>query len=338
MDIRWNPRSRFAAVAMLALAAGPLPLVPAQPPTVPQLRPSASADSPPSPPPGPSDPLRPPVPTASLGPLARSVPADPSVPVVSETPLAVDPLAELPPDEAQQLRDLIGFLVRQTLPTTYTNTDDWGETKFLYAGVKVRRDGWQLKTKRRYHQVNHGLWRRYTISLVDPQLPQNLDIRISDLRWDGAGHLQLQMAVDARLRLDARQSRWNLGAQLYSVHLEADARVRFLARADVHIQPDYRKLPPDLVIRPHVQTADLQLEWFDVHRLSSLHGDPADALGAAAEALLRRKWLEPQRERLAERINAQIERREDRLRLSISDWLHGWLDPGQAFSASSLSP
>lgn len=293
----------IAAVAALTLTAGTLP---AQAPEAPAPFPSATAEA-----------LLPMSPAAAT---AAPLPSE----ALTDAP---DPLAQLPADESRQLRELIGYLIRQTLPTTYTNTDDWGETKFLYAGVKVRRDGWQLKTKRRYHQVNHGIWRRYTISLIDPQLPQNLDIRVSDLRWDGEGRLQVQIEADAQLRLDARQSHWNLGVQLYSVHVEADARVRFMVRADVRIDPDYSKLPPDVVVRPHVEAADLQLQWFDVHRLSSLHGDPADALGAAAEALLRRKWLEPQRGHLADRLNAQIQRRQDRLRLSVSDWLQALLQP-----------
>ena len=52
----------------------------------------------------------------------------------------------------------------------------------------------------------------------------------------------------------------------------------------------------------------------------------AEGIGDALESILKEQIVERQQDKLVDRMNRQIERRKDRLRLSMSDWLTKLLD------------
>lgn len=250
---------------------------------------------------------------------------DEPVGLASDTPH--DSLDPLTAEQTRQLVDLTLYLLRANLPESFVDDGDWGHQKKVYSGVRVKFDDGKLKTKRRWKNRNHGRWRWFSAELVDPEKPSNLRIEATKLQWDGQRKLQLQLNVDARLSMLARQSRWNYGVRLFSMHVEAEAWLRLVLEGSVEVDVDYGKLPPDLVLRPHVEAADLQLTRFEVDRVGHIGGDVAEALGKASEGILQRKVIEPQRKRLPEKLNQQLEKKQEYLRLSLSDWLTEWLQP-----------
>lgn len=260
-------------------------------------------------------------------------------PAVSDTPLASDsreaapngavvsgPVlsgAAVPAPASDQLLRLVASLVRQNIPQRYQNDKEWEQTKKVYAGVKLRRDGWQLKTKRRWKEARHGRWRRYRVELIDPD--QRLEVRLSDFRWLTDNRFQVRLTVLADMELFARQARWNYDVQLYSVHVDARARLQIEVDATIGFHLDPTEIPPALVVAPVVDRAGLDLRRFEVDRISHLGGDLAEELGDAAEGFIRREIVERQSEKLADRVNRQIERHRDDLRISVADWLAEWL-------------
>lgn len=250
-------------------------------------------------------------------------PQDPSASSEADVPEQVlDPLTA---EQTRQLVDLVLYLLRANVPESFVDDDEWGRQKKVYSGVRLKFDDGKLKTKRRWKTVNHGRWRIFSAELADPENPSNLRIEATDLKWDGQRKLQWQLHVDARLSVLARQSRWNYGVRLFSMHVDAEAWLRLVLEGSVEVDVDYTKIPPDLVLRPHVQAADLQLQKFEVDEVGHLGGDVAEALGKASEGILRRRVIEPQRKRLPEKINQQLEKKQDKLRLSLSDWIADWL-------------
>jgi hypothetical protein len=70
---------------------------------------------------------------------------------------AATPLATA--DSLQALTGMMNTIVRENLPADFESRDNWGHTTDVWAGVDIRREGLQIKTKRRKKQVNDGTWK-----------------------------------------------------------------------------------------------------------------------------------------------------------------------------------
>ena len=253
----------------------------------------------------------------------RSSAAEPTLP----SPAVEAQLHPLPPEEAKAAIQWAVYLVQANLPSQYERKHRWGETKRIYAGIDIDNDGLKIKTHRRYRNVRHGKWLKYTIAVRDPNDPRCLDINVVAAEMTTDGRLKLDLRIDTQLNVQARQERWNYGLQLYSVSTEASAKVRMSLSASIGFAFDYGQVPPDIVLDPLVEKADVQIIDLEVDQISKLGSDIAEELGDIAERLLRDEYLPRQRDKLAQKLNAQIDRRRDKLRLSASDWLVRQLQP-----------
>lgn len=226
--------------------------------------------------------------------------------------------AELPADPAAEngFDQLLMHLVRDAVPREYENQKKWGQTKEVFAGLQVRRDGWELKTKRRRKQVNHGDWTMYRVLLADPQ--RDLMIELRNARNSPQGNLRFELRAIANLETFGRYSAWRYDVQLFSLSALAHARVQMTADCEVALQWDTTQLPPDVLLVPHVHDAKLELLDFELDRLSQIHGDAAEELGKGLRLILD-EVLEEKRDKLTEKMNQQIAKRQDRLRLSLRD-------------------
>jgi hypothetical protein len=227
----------------------------------------------------------------------------------------------LPEEEARASIQWAVYLIQQNLPPRYEKKKNWGNTKRVYAGVDIDNDGLKLKTHRRYKEVRHGKWLKYTIDLKDPTDLKNLHIEVVRAEMQPTGRLQLEFVIHSHLDIDARQERWNFGVQLYSLSTRAHAHVRMNLVADIGFNFDYTKVPPDVLFDPVVKSADIQLIDLEVDKISKLGSDIAEEFGDMVERALRDDYLPQQREKLTAKLNGQIDRRRDKLRISASDWL-----------------
>jgi hypothetical protein len=233
-----------------------------------------------------------------------------------------DPTAKLPTAEAEQFLQLVADLVRSNLPAQHVDEKHWNKAKEVYAGVHFRRDGWNIETKRRWRTVNHGLWRRFQVDLIDPN--QFLELTVSNVVWLPNGRLQFSLQATAAVKIHVRQARWNLDIRLYSAHVEARAKVQLDVDANVGFQIDPTVFPPALALDPVVNQATLRMTSLEVDRIGHIGGDAAEEIGNAVEGLIQSEIIKPQSEKLAEKINRQIDKRRDRLRVSMGDWLQDW--------------
>lgn len=216
------------------------------------------------------------------------------------------------------LSGLITTVIRENLPDQYEARDGWGETKEIWAGVDIRREGWQIKTKRRKKAVNHGTWKLYRVRVVEPE--KELHIDVQNVRELPNGRVEFDLAVDARLDVFARLAQWESGVQLISLSVNAEALTQFRVRCNLGLKLDPAKLPPDVLLDPRVDRADLRLVDFRVNRISQIGGPLARELGDQARDLLDRQ-IAKQNEKLPGKINRQIEKNRDHLRLSVQDLL-----------------
>lgn len=233
----------------------------------------------------------------------------------AETP--APPAGQVPPGLSKLLTDL----AREQVPRTYDDDRHWGQTTKLWAGLKVEREGLKIETRPRYIDVNHGTWTKYHLELIDPD--KNLDVQILEMRTDG-GEAVCKVQVTARVRCDARVSEWQRGIQLISLSTVALAKIRLTADCVLGLSLDPSKFPPDVLLQPKVRSAKLALLDFEVREVSKARGELAEQLGGGLERILKDK-LADYEQKLPEKANKAIAKKQDKLRLSLADLAQtGW--------------
>ena len=237
------------------------------------------------------------------------------------SPALGNPLESLPPEQARQVLQWAADWVRQVLPASYQGDKDWGKRTRVYAGVKVDLDDGRLKTKRRWKELKHGRWLRYAVHLRDPTDPQRLDIRITHAEQGPDLRIRFAAQLDSVLDVELQQERWNLGTRLFSVSVQAQVKLRMLIAGDVGFELDVTRIPPDLLADPQIASTELSLVDLKVDRISKIGGEVAESVGDLVKRIIRQEYLPGQQAAITHKLNAQIDRRRDRLRLGASQWL-----------------
>ncbi|MEM6780113.1 MAG: hypothetical protein AAF670_20850 [Planctomycetota bacterium] len=242
---------------------------------------------------------------------------------------------DLSPDQSRQAIQWMALQWIRHSPATIDGDSHWGDTKSVWAGVKLTRDGLKLSTKRRWRELRHGRWIRYEIRL--PTMPSTSDrlvvadtpISIHELSpvvgerdelvgWSVDGELQTPAKFDVRVE------RWNLGVQWYSVNITGDMTLRLRCRGKFAVQADYAEIPPAVALKATIADAKLDVPYFEVQRISKIGGDVAEEIGELAEDTILKLWLRRENKKLADRLNRGIEKNQDDLRFSWLDWLAKW--------------
>ena len=220
---------------------------------------------------------------------------------------------------------LVGWLtemVRDNLPPTYIDDRKWGQQKEVWDGVKVWREGMRIETKRKTKLVNSGTWTRYAISTVEPE--QNLHVEFERLEVLPDSRIAFRIIVDCPVHVFGRLSQWARDVQLISISANADAACRLTLEGTVQIQLNVLKMPPDVIIQPHIDRAHIELTYYRVRRISHVGGDVAKLLGNGLRGVVDEK-LDDMNAKLADKINKQIDRNRNRLAFSTQDWLRSKL-------------
>lgn len=214
------------------------------------------------------------------------------------------------------VQPLLMELILDNLPHDFDHTKNWGKTKQVFSGIDMRFAGLELRTHRRWKTVNQGTWSKYKASLVDPH--KNLRIELSHLVETEPGKVAFLMSTKAKLDLYGRLQEWQRGVRLYSVSADAIADIQLKLRCTMSTKLDITKLPPDIQLQPTVTDAEVKLVQFKLQRLSKSGGPIVRELGDGVEKILRRE-LAQKNERIVDKINRQIKKHEDDLRLSLGD-------------------
>lgn len=222
-------------------------------------------------------------------------------------------------------------LIHNNLPPTYEDDRKWDQQREVWDGIQLRREGMRIETKRKKKMVNAGTWTRYKIDLVDPD--RLLVVRFHRLEPTPDGGVAFHVTVDCNLDVFGRLSQWVRDVQVISISANADAACRLTLIGTVAVKMNVFKLPPDLAVRPHVDVAHIELTHYRVRRISQVGGDFAKVLGNGLRGVVDDK-LEDLNGKLADKINKQIEKHQDRLTFAPQAWLKTKLP----ISGSNLAP
>ena len=217
---------------------------------------------------------------------------------------------------SKRMEEIITAIVRESIPHQYEDTRKWGGQKEVWAGLKIERDGLRIKTKRRKKLVNDGTWKRYWARLKNPN--QSFRIRAENVRSLPSGRVGLTLVIDAEITAFGRVSEWVRDVQLYSFSVDADAVVQLRIDCDLGTKLDIKKLPPDVLLDPVVTDARLRLIRFELLRISELKGPLVRELGDGMRKVIEEKVAE-KRHKIVQKINRQIDKKRDSLRLSLSE-------------------
>ena len=240
---------------------------------------------------------------------------------------------------SEQAKDSIQWLATKAsrhIPRTISGDKNWGDTKRVWAGVKIRMDGFKLRTNRRHRELEQGRWIKYQVTLPDiPPAIKVADVSPSVDAVTGEQSWTITSSIVSPMEFEARVQRWNLGVRLFSVTIRGKARIRMNSTISVGFHANYGEIPPGLVIAPSVQKAELVMEHFEVDRVSKIGGDVAEEWGELLEELLIERLVKRQNEKLVGKLNNSIDKERDELKLSLAEWLENWGRANQSADASA---
>ena len=214
------------------------------------------------------------------------------------------------------LNQLITRIVLDNIPHSYNDTKHLGQTAQRFGGVQLRREGWKLETKRKWVTVNQGVWKKSSAQLLNPE--KQFSAQLVNIRAGADGRTAFDLIFDAPLALQARQSHWENGVQLYSLSADAEAKVRLTVTCEMSIQLDLHQLPPEVVLEPHATAANLQVEHFAVKHLSKVGGEVAQQVTQWAKSHLDEQ-VAAKEIKILNKINQSIAAHTHDLRISLSD-------------------
>ncbi len=209
-------------------------------------------------------------------------------------------------------------MIRENLPPTYEDNKKWGTQKEVWDGVQIWREGNRIETKRRKKLVNAGTWTKYKVDIVEPD--KNLHIVFHQLQSLPDGRIAFSFSVECLLDVFGRMSQWVRDVQMISLSVNADAICKLTMSGSVKFHLNPLKFPPDVIIKPQVDQALVELNYFRVRRVSQVGGDFAKALGEGARGTVERK-IDETNQKLVEKINKQIDKQQSKMVFSMHDWL-----------------
>ena len=124
-----------------------------------------------------------------------------SLSTVVESSVVVPPAKPTTPathDAGDEIDDLLTKLVLGHLPHDFEQDKDWGAQAERFDGLKVRRKGLQIRTKRKKKMVNHGSWKKFKASLVDPE--NRFSVSVKNMREADEGNCLLYTSPSPRDR------------------------------------------------------------------------------------------------------------------------------------------
>ena len=220
---------------------------------------------------------------------------------------------------------LLTQIALDSLPDKYEDTKNWGEQTKRWDGIKWRREGIKIESSRRWKMVNHGTWDKYTATIRNPE--EEFSLQIKNMRETDDGKIAFEILVAAHLNIEARQSKWVKGVQLYSVNARGHAKVRLNVAIEMNVQMGISNFPPDVILIPNATSAQLELDEFRIDRISKVGGEVAQQITKHARSRLDKK-IEDQEQKIVAKINKQLEKKQDEFRLSIADAMKSrWTKP-----------
>ena len=231
-------------------------------------------------------------------------------------------LATLTGITPEMVAQLVTPLIAEAVPREFEGKKDWGKTKTVVSGLHSDGNFFKFDIHRQTSEVNDGIWKKYRLTLIEPD--KNLEIRIDDMHRLESGKYALTLFVAAKVHGWARAVVYEHGVHVISLDAEGDTSIRLWIDAEVGVETvESSTFIPGLELRPVVMDARLKFDDFKLTRISDVRGAVAKELGDLLRKELQKKLSGP---KLVDRFNHALQKHPERLRLS-PDMLLGKSSP-----------
>jgi hypothetical protein len=210
------------------------------------------------------------------------------------------------------LSQMAARIIAAEIPREYERKKDWGRTKNITTGLRSSGNFFEFDIDRKKHAVNHGVWKHYRLTLVEPD--KNLDVRIENLRTLPSGRVALTLNIAAKVHGWARTKVYERGVHIIALEAEGDTDIRLSLDAEIGVHSvKTDSFLPGFAIDPVVTDARLKFKDFELKRISNVRGAVAHEVG-----ILLREAVEDELkgQKLANKINRSIDKKRDRLQLT----------------------
>jgi hypothetical protein len=219
------------------------------------------------------------------------------------------------------------------MPEDYVDDRHWGQKRTIVSGVRVKTKGGRLQVQPREKTVNHGVWRRVTVTLLKPAETFRLEFR--NWRTDENGETRFDLFLTCRARVEAQLAVWNAGIKGLNGTVESDVTLQSLADCSFRIESRHveGQWLPALYLRPQVHRLHLRLTDVDTRKAGPIGGWMAEELGNATRKTLE-DLLQSQEGKILKRVRKVLAKNEDRLRMNLGGVESLWRPESEASAAS----
>jgi hypothetical protein len=179
------------------------------------------------------------------------------------------------PEKVAQFQKALEATVFSNLPTPlYEGKSHWGDTVDVSNGIK-----WKPKPELQYGPKNHGLWRKYQVTLQQPT-SDHLSLDISNMKNVGNNTLQFELLIQSDVNFDVTQQNWYAGTKLFdgSARGSAKVRLRLTCESKLVIEPSSSYLPT-IRYRLRVSEAKASYDELKFKHVPGFGGSAAKVIG-----------------------------------------------------------
>lgn len=228
----------------------------------------------------------------------------------------------------------LATLIRHAIPPVTDKKEDWGATKEITTGARVKGKPFHWHMHRRKKAVDHGVWKHYVVRLVEPE--KHLVVRLTRLESLPDGKFAFTLHVETPIDAWARAKIYNYGVHLIALEVEADARLRLDIDGEVGVRFGAEGNAATVAVEPVVTDARLNFDHLNIRRVSNAHGPLVDELGGGVRRLLEDELDGP---KLTAKLNQAIDKKRDRLAFSTADLLRSsWWPLGRTAPTEKPAP
>jgi hypothetical protein len=212
----------------------------------------------------------------------------------------------------EMIAPLLTPLIAEAVPREFEGQKDWGKTTLITTGLHSDGNFLKFDIHREKSEVNDGVWKKYRVTLVEPE--KNLEIRIDNLQRQEDGKYKLTLFVAAKVHAWAKVVVYKKGLRVLSLEPEGDTAIRLTLDADVGVETvKSSTFIPGVELQPVITDANIKFDDFRLTRIGDIHGDVAKEIGELLRKVLQKEMSGP---KLVDRLNHSLQKHPERLRLS----------------------
>lgn len=211
---------------------------------------------------------------------------------------------------------LLTRLALAHLPRQFTDDQKWGMQEEKRRKVRFLNEQGKFDPHAQKQMVNHGTWKRYTVTLRNPET--EFQIRLKNIRELPNGNIGFQVNLKGHVDFVAEQVNWKRGVKLFNLTANGHTEVEVELDLELAVEFVGKGLLPDLVLHPRANQAQLSLTEFRIDRIGKIGGEIAQQISREAKKRITEK-LPDQEKKIVDKVNQEFSKKEDGYRFSFSD-------------------